>query len=105
MEAEDLVAPFELGLGQSCELGERVVGVYVEECSERLIRLVVSGCEVDAVEVLEHPPPLARFGLNPCAGNRVSTTLCRRSSTIGRMATALPASYSLLVGAAVADRL
>ena len=62
MEGEDLVSPLEEGFDQPVELDERGVLPDVDEGGERLVGFLGVCCEVDAVEVLEHPPGCFQFG-------------------------------------------
>ena len=82
VESEDFVAPFEEGAGEFGELDHGVLVVEVEERSEGLVGFVGVGCEVDAVEMLEHSPCHLEFGstrketsqgLDPVIGQLVET--------------------------------
>ena len=62
VEGEDFVSPFEEGFDESVELDDGCFLPDFDERCERRVGLVWVGGEVDAVEVLEHPPGCYEFG-------------------------------------------
>lgn len=62
VEGEDLISPFEKCFGELFELEEWMVLVDLDEGSEGLVGLFGLFCEVDALEVLQHPPGRFQFG-------------------------------------------
>ncbi len=64
MEGEDLVSPVDQGGDDLVEFGEGMVLVGLDERFQRLVGFLRVLGEVDAVEVLEHPPGRLQVGVS-----------------------------------------
>ncbi len=67
VEGEDLISTFEEGPHQRLVFEEGMVLIDLDEGAESLVGLVAVSGEVDAVQVLEHPPCCFEFGPAPAA--------------------------------------